>query len=71
VEGQPATARAINVIGLRRAGMNPRTGAAFRIRFRILYRSGWRVLKNAYQILAPDSVMVMWRFLVQYNMLKE
>src|SRR5207302_1064971 len=40
VDGQPATARAINVIGLRRAGMNPTDRRALQDAFRILYRSG-------------------------------
>ena len=40
VEGQPATARAINVIGLRRAGMNPADRRSLQNSFRILYRSG-------------------------------
>ena len=40
VDGQPATARAINVIGLRRAGMNPADRRALQDAFRILYRSG-------------------------------
>jgi UDP-N-acetylglucosamine acyltransferase len=40
VEGQPATARAINVIGLRRAGMAAADRRALQDAFRILYRSG-------------------------------
>src|SRR5205085_368677 len=40
VEGQPATARAINVIGLRRAGMAAGDRRALQDAFRILYRSG-------------------------------
>ena len=40
VDGQPATARAINVIGLRRAGMTPDDRRALQDAFRILYRSG-------------------------------
>jgi UDP-N-acetylglucosamine acyltransferase len=40
VEGQPATARAINVIGLRRAGMTPDDRRTLQDAFRILYRSG-------------------------------
>jgi len=40
VEGQPATARAINVIGLRRAGMAAGDRRALQEAFRILYRSG-------------------------------
>ena len=39
VEGQPATARAINVIGLRRAGMPPADRRTLQDAFRILYRS--------------------------------
>jgi UDP-N-acetylglucosamine acyltransferase len=40
VEGQPATARAINVIGLRRAGMNAADRRTLQDAFRLLYRSG-------------------------------
>ncbi|HEV8585056.1 MAG TPA: acyl-ACP--UDP-N-acetylglucosamine O-acyltransferase [Methylomirabilota bacterium] len=40
VDGQPATARAINVIGLRRAGMTPADRRALQDAFRLLYRSG-------------------------------
>lgn len=40
VEGMPATARAINVIGLRRAGMEPAERRLLQDAFRILYRSG-------------------------------
>jgi UDP-N-acetylglucosamine acyltransferase len=40
VEGQPATARAINVIGLRRAGMTPADRLSLQSSFRLLYRSG-------------------------------
>jgi len=41
VDGQPATARAINVIGLRRAGMLPADRRTLQEAFRILYRSGF------------------------------
>lgn len=40
VEGQPATARSINVIGLRRAGMDAADRRTLQDAFRILYRSG-------------------------------
>jgi UDP-N-acetylglucosamine acyltransferase len=40
VDGMPATARGINVIGLRRAGMAPAERRALQEAFRILYRSG-------------------------------
>jgi UDP-N-acetylglucosamine acyltransferase len=40
VEGQPATARAINVIGLRRAGMPADDRRTLQDAFRLLYRSG-------------------------------
>jgi UDP-N-acetylglucosamine acyltransferase len=40
VEGQPAVARAINVVGLRRAGMLPADRRTLQDAFRILYRSG-------------------------------
>jgi UDP-N-acetylglucosamine acyltransferase len=40
VEGQPATARGVNVIGLRRAGMSADDRRALQDAYRILYRSG-------------------------------
>jgi UDP-N-acetylglucosamine acyltransferase len=40
VEGIPATARAVNVIGLRRAGMDAAERRLLQDAFRILYRSG-------------------------------
>lgn len=40
VEGQPATVRAVNVIGLRRAGIPPADRRLIQDAFRILYRSG-------------------------------
>jgi UDP-N-acetylglucosamine acyltransferase len=40
VEGRPATARGVNVIGLRRAGMTPADRRTLQDAFRILYRSG-------------------------------
>jgi UDP-N-acetylglucosamine acyltransferase len=40
VDGQPATARGVNVIGLRRAGMPPAERRAVQDAYRILYRSG-------------------------------
>jgi UDP-N-acetylglucosamine acyltransferase len=40
VDGSPATARAINVIGLRRGGMPPADRRVLRDAFRLLYRSG-------------------------------
>ena len=40
VEGQPATARGVNVIGLRRAGMAPAERRALQDAYRVLYRSG-------------------------------
>ncbi|HEX5813908.1 MAG TPA: acyl-ACP--UDP-N-acetylglucosamine O-acyltransferase [Methylomirabilota bacterium] len=40
VEGQPATARGVNVIGLRRAGMAPEARRALQDAYRLLYRSG-------------------------------
>jgi UDP-N-acetylglucosamine acyltransferase len=39
-DGVPATARGINVIGLRRAGMPPAERRALQAAFRLLYRSG-------------------------------
>jgi UDP-N-acetylglucosamine acyltransferase len=40
VEGQPATVRAVNVIGLRRAGMPPDERRALQDAYRLLFRSG-------------------------------
>lgn len=51
VDGMPATARGINVIGLRRAGMAPAERRALQEAFRILYRSG----------LAPASALARLR----------
>lgn len=39
-DGNPATARSVNVVGLRRSGIEPGTRKAIRHAFRILYRSG-------------------------------
>ena len=39
VEGQPATARGVNVIGLRRAGMTPDDRRTLQDAYRLLYRS--------------------------------
>jgi UDP-N-acetylglucosamine acyltransferase len=39
-EGQPATARGVNVIGLRRAGMTPEDRRTLQDAYRVLYRSG-------------------------------
>lgn len=40
VDGQPATVRGVNVVGLRRAGMAAPDRAALREAYRLLYRSG-------------------------------
>ena len=40
VDGQPATVRAVNVIGLRRAGMPPGERRALQDAYRLLFRSG-------------------------------
>jgi UDP-N-acetylglucosamine acyltransferase len=40
VDGQPATVRGVNVIGLRRAGMMPAERRALQHAYRLLYRSG-------------------------------
>jgi UDP-N-acetylglucosamine acyltransferase len=40
VEGQPATVRSVNVIGLRRAGMPPAERRALQDAYRLLFRSG-------------------------------
>jgi len=40
VDGQPATVRSVNVVGLRRAGMVPAERRALQDAYRLLYRSG-------------------------------
>lgn len=40
VDGNPATARSVNIIGLRRAGMVPAERRALQDAYRLLYRSG-------------------------------
>jgi UDP-N-acetylglucosamine acyltransferase len=40
VDGQPATVRGVNVVGLRRAGMEPAQRRALQEAYRLLYRSG-------------------------------
>jgi UDP-N-acetylglucosamine acyltransferase len=40
VDGQPATVRGVNVVGLRRAGMAPAERRALRDAYRLLFRSG-------------------------------
>lgn len=40
VDGQPATVRGVNVIGLRRAGMPPAERRALQAAYRLLYRGG-------------------------------
>jgi len=40
VDGQPATVRSVNVVGLRRAGMAPPERRALQDAYRLLYRSG-------------------------------
>jgi len=40
VDGQPATVRSVNVVGLRRAGMPPPERRALQDAYRLLYRSG-------------------------------
>jgi len=40
VDGAPATARAVNVVGLRRGGVGPGERRQIQAAFRILYRSG-------------------------------
>jgi UDP-N-acetylglucosamine acyltransferase len=40
VDGAPATARSVNVIGMRRAGIDPAARRAVQSAFRVLYRSG-------------------------------
>jgi UDP-N-acetylglucosamine acyltransferase len=56
VEGQPATARGVNVIGLRRAGMAAAERRVLQDAYRILYRSGLahrRALERLREELAP------------------
>jgi len=40
VDGAPATARAVNVVGMRRGGIDPASRRAVQSAFRVLYRSG-------------------------------
>jgi UDP-N-acetylglucosamine acyltransferase len=40
VDGAPATARSVNVIGMRRGGIDPASRRAVQSAFRVLYRSG-------------------------------
>lgn len=56
VEGQPAVARGVNVIGLRRAGMAAAERRVLQDAFRILYRSGLapqRALERLRETLPP------------------
>jgi UDP-N-acetylglucosamine acyltransferase len=50
VDGQPATVRAVNVIGLRRAGMPPAERRALQDAHRLLYRSGLAVTRAVERI---------------------
>jgi len=52
VDGQPATVRAVNVIGLRRAGMPPPERRALQDAYRLLYRSGLAVKRAGERIEA-------------------
>lgn len=64
VDGRPATARSVNVIGLRRAGMPAADRRALQDAFRILYRSGLapqRALERIRQelpVAGPVGVLV-------------
>src|SRR5215813_8969528 len=50
VDGQPATVRAVNVIGLRRAGMPPAERRALQDAYRLLFRSGLAVTRAVERI---------------------
>jgi UDP-N-acetylglucosamine acyltransferase len=67
VDGQPATARAINVVGLRRAGMVPAERRVLQDAFRILYRSGLAparaVERMREELPASEPVRLMLEFI--------
>jgi len=52
VDGQPATVRSVNVVGLRRAGMPPPERRALQDAYRLLYRSGLAVKRAVERIEA-------------------
>jgi UDP-N-acetylglucosamine acyltransferase len=66
-DGNPATARAINVVGARRAGMEPAERRLLQDAFRILYRSGLsprRATERIRDTLPPAaSIMVLLDFI--------
>lgn len=60
VDGQPATARGINVVGLRRAGVSPAERRLLQEAFRIFYRSGLapaRALDRLREELPPSPAV--------------
>ena len=61
VDGVPATARGVNVVGLRRAGMSELERRALRDAYRILYRSGLapRSAVDRLRQLLPQSAAVL------------
>jgi UDP-N-acetylglucosamine acyltransferase len=67
VDGVPATARAVNVIGLRRGGITPRERRALQDAYRILYRSGLAprtaVERMREELGGSDAVMRLVRFI--------
>jgi len=66
VDGQPATARAINVIGLRRAGMSAADRRTLQDAFRILYRSGLAPARAVERIREEVPVTEPIRLLVEF-----
>ena len=67
VEGQPATARGVNVVGLRRAGMSADDRRALQDAYRILYRSGLapaRAVARIREKVAPsEPIRVLLEFI--------
>jgi UDP-N-acetylglucosamine acyltransferase len=66
VDGQPATARAINVIGLRRAGMSALERRTLQDAFRILYRSGLAPARAVERIREEVAVVEPVRLLLDF-----
>jgi UDP-N-acetylglucosamine acyltransferase len=66
VDGMPATARGINVIGLRRAGMLPGDRRALQDAYRILYRSGLGPGRAVERIRAELGESIPVRRLVEF-----
>jgi UDP-N-acetylglucosamine acyltransferase len=66
-EGQPATARGVNVIGLRRAGMPPDHRRTLQDAYRLLYRSGLAparaVVRIREEVAMTEPVRVLLEFI--------